>query len=56
MSFAGPEDPLLHREVTAAYNRGLILVAAAGNAGADSPPMYPAALPGSDRRDGYRFQ
>jgi subtilisin family serine protease len=45
MSFAGPEDPLLHREVTAAYNRGLILVAAAGNAGADSPPMYPAAYP-----------
>jgi subtilisin family serine protease len=45
MSFAGPEDPLLHREVAAAYNRGLILVAAAGNAGADSPPMYPAAYP-----------
>jgi subtilisin family serine protease len=45
MSFAGPEDPLLHREVTAAYNRGLILVAAAGNAGADSPPIYPAAYP-----------
>ena len=45
MSFAGPKDPLLHREVTAAYNRGLILVAAAGNAGADSPPMYPAAYP-----------
>jgi len=45
MSFAGPEDPLLHREVTAAYNRGLVLVAAAGNAGADSPPMYPAAYP-----------
>jgi subtilisin family serine protease len=45
MSFAGPKDPLLHREVTAAYNRGLILVAAAGNAGTDSPPMYPAAYP-----------
>jgi subtilisin family serine protease len=45
MSFAGPEDPLLHREVTAAFNRGLILVAAAGNAGADSPPKYPAAYP-----------
>jgi subtilisin family serine protease len=45
MSFAGPKDPLLHREVTAAYNRGVILVAAAGNAGTDSPPMYPAAYP-----------
>jgi subtilisin family serine protease len=45
MSFAGPEDPLLHREVTAAYKRGLVLVAAAGNAGPSSPPMYPAAYP-----------
>jgi subtilisin family serine protease len=45
MSFAGPEDPLLRRQVTAAYQRGLILVAAAGNAGANSPPLYPAAYP-----------
>jgi subtilisin family serine protease len=45
MSFAGPPDPLLHREVTAAYKRGLVLVAAAGNAGPSSPPMYPAAYP-----------
>lgn len=43
MSFAGPHDPLLQRAVTAADSRGIVLVAAAGNAGPKSPPLFPAA-------------
>ena len=43
MSFAGPKDPLLERGLAAAAKRGIILVAAAGNAGPKSPPLYPAA-------------
>lgn len=43
MSFAGPHDPLLQRAMTAADARGIVLVAAAGNAGPSSPPLYPAA-------------
>ena len=43
MSFAGPRDPLLSRLMNAAAKNGVILVAAAGNAGAKSPPLYPGA-------------
>lgn len=43
MSFAGPKDPLLERGLAAAAKRGIILIAAAGNAGSKSPPLYPAA-------------
>ncbi len=43
MSFAGPADPTLHRMLAAAYEKGMVLVAAAGNAGPTSPPLYPAA-------------
>lgn len=43
MSFAGPHDPLLQRAMTAADARGIVLVAAAGNAGPKSPPLFPAA-------------
>jgi subtilisin family serine protease len=43
MSFAGPRDPLLERGLAAAAKRGIILIAAAGNAGPKSPPLYPAA-------------
>jgi subtilisin family serine protease len=43
MSFAGPTDPLLERGLAAAAKRGIILIAAAGNAGPKSPPLYPAA-------------
>jgi hypothetical protein len=43
MSFAGPADPAVHRSLEAAHKKGVVLVAAAGNAGAKSPPLYPAA-------------
>ena len=45
MSFAGPADPAMTRALRAASRKGAILVAAAGNAGAQSPPLYPAADP-----------
>jgi hypothetical protein len=45
MSFAGPSDPAIHRSLEAARKKGIVLVAAAGNEGAKSPPMYPAADP-----------
>jgi subtilisin family serine protease len=45
MSFAGPKDPALSRVLEAADKRNIILIAAAGNAGAKSPPLYPAADP-----------
>lgn len=43
MSFAGPKDPLLERGLGAAARRGIVLIAAAGNAGPKSPPLFPAA-------------
>lgn len=45
MSFAGPPDPALHRGLQAAHEKGIVLVAAAGNSGPKSPPLYPAADP-----------
>jgi subtilisin family serine protease len=45
MSFAGPKDPSLERALRAAYDRNIVLVAAAGNAGAKSPPLFPGAYP-----------
>jgi hypothetical protein len=45
MSFAGPKDPLIERGINAEAERGIVMVAAAGNAGAKSPPLYPAANP-----------
>jgi subtilisin family serine protease len=45
MSFAGPADPAIHRALEAAHRKGVVLIAAAGNAGANSPPLYPAADP-----------
>ena len=43
MSFAGPHDPAMERGLAAAAAKGIVLVAAAGNAGVKSPPLYPAA-------------
>jgi hypothetical protein len=45
MSFAGPHDPSLERELRAAHDKGIVLIAAAGNAGPKSPPLYPGADP-----------
>jgi subtilisin family serine protease len=45
MSFAGPKDPLIERGIAATAARGILMIAAAGNAGAKSPPLYPAANP-----------
>jgi Subtilase family len=45
MSFAGPADQLLQKMLAAAYGKGMVLIAAAGNAGPQSPPLYPAADP-----------
>jgi hypothetical protein len=45
MSFAGPSDPTLRRLLAAAYDKGIVLIAAAGNAGPQSDPLYPAADP-----------
>ena len=45
MSFAGPSDPILARLLAAAYAKGIVLIAAAGNGGPQSEPLYPAADP-----------
>jgi len=46
MSFAGPPDPRLREALAKANAKGIVLIAAAGNAGPTSPPLYPAANPG----------
>ena len=43
MSFAGPKDGLIGRGLAALAARNVVMVAAAGNAGPKSPPLYPAA-------------
>jgi hypothetical protein len=45
MSFAGPDDPLLQLALQKAHDKGVILIAAAGNLGPKSEPLYPAADP-----------
>ena len=45
LSLSGPSDQLLALAMSRAAAGGLILVAAAGNGGADAPPAYPAAHP-----------
>ena len=39
MSFAGPNDGLIARGVSAAVTKGMVMVAAFGNSGAKSPPL-----------------
>jgi subtilisin family serine protease len=46
MSFAGPQDPDIARAVALAHGKGVVMVAASGNKGAKSPPLFPAADPG----------
>jgi subtilisin family serine protease len=43
MSFAGPYDPALQVALRKAHDKGVLLIAAAGNLGPTSPPLYPAA-------------
>lgn len=43
MSFAGPKDAIIARGLAALAARNIVAVAAAGNAGPKSPPLYPAA-------------
>jgi len=45
MSFAGPYDPMLALAMKNAREKGVVLIAASGNAGPKSPPLYPAADP-----------
>ena len=45
MSFAGPADPGMSRQLAAAKAKGAVLIAASGNFGPKSPPQYPAADP-----------
>jgi Na+-transporting methylmalonyl-CoA/oxaloacetate decarboxylase gamma subunit len=45
MSFAGPYDPMLQLAMKKAHDKGIVLIAAAGNMGPKSPPLYPAADP-----------
>jgi filamentous hemagglutinin family protein len=45
MSFAGPYDPSLERALKDATARGVVLIAATGNAGPKSPPLWPGADP-----------
>lgn len=46
LSFAGKPDPVVDRLVQAAVQRGIVVVASAGNEGPGAQPAYPAALPG----------
>jgi hypothetical protein len=45
MSFAGPADPAALTLLAMAHDKGLVLIAASGNFGPQSPPQYPAAAP-----------
>ena len=45
MSFAGPRDPSMALALKAAFDRNVVLIAAAGNAGPKSPPLFPGADP-----------
>ncbi|MCF2949394.1 S8 family serine peptidase [Paraglaciecola aquimarina] len=43
MSLAGPDNPMLKRIIQQAHKKGMWIVAAAGNKGPASAPLYPAA-------------
>jgi subtilisin family serine protease len=58
MSFAGPPDPDLSRELADGAHRGVIFIAPVGNEGRSAKPLYPAAyenviaVTATDRSDG----
>ena len=45
VSLAGDDNALMALAVRRASARGMVLIAAAGNAGPNAPPAYPGALP-----------
>lgn len=45
LSFAGPANAALERAVWATLDRGIAIVASAGNGGAGGKPVYPGAYP-----------
>ena len=62
LSFAGPEDDLVHHAVRELTKSGAVVVAAAGNDGPAAPPSYPAgyeeviAVTAVDRKlSAYRY-
>jgi len=46
LSFVGPRSGHLQELLDAVRRRGIVVVAAAGNAGPKAPPAFPAAFPG----------
>lgn len=46
IALVGPSNPIVARAVERVQERGTIIVAPVGNAGAAAPPMFPAAYPG----------
>ncbi|OWQ95976.1 hypothetical protein CDQ92_14615 [Sphingopyxis bauzanensis] len=46
ISLAGPENQLVNRAIKILVDRGHAVVAAVGNNGPASPPLFPAAVPG----------
>ena len=54
MSFAGPRDPSIERALKAAYDKGMVLIAAAGNAGPRAPALYPGSRRQRDRGHRHR--
>ena len=55
MSFAGPYDPMLQLAMKKARDKGVVLIAAAGNAGSEIAAALSRGGSERDRRDGDRW-